>query len=77
MDDNWVVYSRAGCTLCDDFLQELANLLGDHAHRVQVVDVDSERELVRKYSDRVPVLCIDGDFVCAHRLDGDRVKRYL
>ena len=56
---------------------ELADLLGNQASRVRVVDVDDEPESKRKYSDRVPVLTVDDDFVCAHRLDRERVRRYL
>jgi hypothetical protein len=56
---------------------ELAALLGEFAARVQVVDIDGDPELTRRYSDRIPVLTVDGDFVCAHRLDIERVHRYL
>ena len=56
---------------------ELAALIGDRAADVQIVDVDADPETSRKYSDRVPVLSVDGDFVCAHRLDAERVRRYL
>ena len=77
MADTWIVYSRAGCGLCEEFMIELAALLGDFAAQVQVVDIDSDPELSRKYFDRIPVLTVAGDFVCAYRLDIERVRRYL
>jgi hypothetical protein len=49
---------------------ELAELLGDRAASVQVVDIDADVDLARKYSDRIP-------FVCSYRLDAARVRRYL
>jgi hypothetical protein len=74
---SWFVYSRPGCGLCEQFLLDLAALMGDRASRVRVVDIDGDPELCRKYSDRIPVLAIDGDFVCAYRLDEGRVRRYM
>jgi hypothetical protein len=55
----------------------LAELLGDRAASVQVVDIDADPGLSRKYSDRIPVLTVDDDFVCSYRLDVERVRRYL
>ena len=72
----WTVYSRADCSLCERLLEELAGLLGpEAAAAVQVVDLDGEPELERKYATRIPVLMADGEFVCAYRLDVERVKR--
>jgi hypothetical protein len=74
----WTVYSRAECSLCERMLEELAELLGpEAAAAVQVVDIDGQPELERRYGTRIPVLTADGDFVCAYRLDGDRVRALL
>ena len=72
----WTVYSRADCSLCEHMLEELAEVLGPQA-AVQVVDIDGEPELERKYGARIPVLLADGEFVCAYRLDAQRVRAYL
>ena len=77
MTAQWIVYSRSGCGLCEEFMSELANELGERAAAVQVVDIDSDETLRRKYFDRIPVLTVDGDYVCQYRLDVDRVRRYL
>jgi hypothetical protein len=73
----WTVYSRADCSLCEQLLEELAELLGPAAAAVQVVDIEGDPELERKYGTRIPVLLADGEFVCAYRLDGERVRAYL
>jgi hypothetical protein len=71
----WTVYSRADCSLCEHMLEELAELLGPQAAAaVQVVDIAGEPELERRYGTRIPVLMADGEFVCAYRLDVDRVR---
>jgi predicted thioredoxin/glutaredoxin len=44
---------------------------------IEVVDVDSDPELMRRYGLSVPVLLLDGTVVCRHRLDTDELKRLL
>jgi predicted thioredoxin/glutaredoxin len=74
----WTVYSRADCSLCEQLLEELAELLGPAAAAaVQVVDIEGVPELERKYGTRIPVLLADGEFVCAYRLDVERVRAHL
>jgi hypothetical protein len=74
----WTVYSRADCSLCERMLDELAELLGPQAAAaVQVVDIDGQPELERRYGARIPVLTADDEFVCAYRLDAQRVRTLL
>jgi hypothetical protein len=42
-----------------------------------VVDVDSDPELTRRYGLNVPVLLLDGTVVCRHRLDSAELRRLL
>jgi predicted thioredoxin/glutaredoxin len=44
---------------------------------IQVVDVDGDPILKRRYSLDVPVLLLDGTVVCRHRLDTAELKRLL
>jgi hypothetical protein len=74
----WTVYSRADCSLCEQLLDELAELLGPQAAAaVEVVDIEGQPELEHRYGTRIPVLTADGEFVCAYRLDADRVRACL
>ena len=74
----WTVYSRADCSLCEHMLDELGELLGpEAAAAVEVVDIGGQPELERKYGTRIPVLAADGEFVCAYRLDAERVRACL
>ncbi|HET9445372.1 MAG TPA: glutaredoxin family protein [Steroidobacteraceae bacterium] len=74
----WTVYSRADCSLCERMLEELAELLGPQAAAaVQVVDIEGQPELERRYGTRIPVLMADDEFVCACRLDTERVRALL
>lgn len=74
----WIVYSRPGCGLCEELLEDLASVLPpEQAARVRVVDIDGDPELTRKYGTRIPVLLANGEFVCAYRLDRQRVAAQL
>jgi glutaredoxin len=52
--------SRAGCHLCADAEQQLAALSAELGFPLELIDVDSDRELRNEFSDRVPVILIDG-----------------
>jgi predicted thioredoxin/glutaredoxin len=59
-------------------LEELA-ALGRHLPLppLEVVDVDSDPQLKRRYGLEVPVLLLDGTVVCRHRLDPKELTRLL
>ena len=44
---------------------------------VDVLDVDADPQLLRRYGLDVPVLLLDGSLVCRHRLDVPELKRLL
>jgi len=74
----WTVYSRPGCTLCEVFLGDLAEVLGpEQSARVAVVDISDDPELESRYKTKIPVLTADDDFVCCYRVDADRVRAHL
>lgn len=54
-----VVYTRAGCKLCEHAERVVAAHAGDAA--VEVVDVDGDAGLADRYGVRVPVVAIDGE----------------
>ncbi|HEX2492818.1 MAG TPA: glutaredoxin family protein [Steroidobacter sp.] len=74
----WTVYSRPQCSLCEELLADLAQVLPPaQAEQVRVIDVSQDPALERKYGLRIPVLTADGAFVCAYRLDIERVQAIL
>jgi hypothetical protein len=44
---------------------------------VSYCDVDSDTGLARRYGPDVPVLCLDGEVVCRHFLDEERLAAVL
>jgi glutaredoxin len=70
------VYSRPGCHLCDELVDMLLPLVRDLAV-VDVCDVDSRSDWRERFGDRVPVVEVDGRFVCQYSLDAAALKQAL
>ncbi len=71
-----VVFSRAGCHLCECLIEELLPLVRDR-WRLDIVDIDSDERLLQQYGDRVPVLEFDGRLLCQYTLDRQAVLAAL
>jgi hypothetical protein len=52
--------SRPGCHLCAEMRTEVDRLLAGEPHEWEVVDVDSDDEIARRWSDSIPVLFVNG-----------------
>ncbi len=73
-----VVLSREGCGLCHEMLVELADLERNQSiPAVQVVDVDSDAELARRFGLKVPVLLLDGSVICHYTLNSKELLRLV
>jgi hypothetical protein len=72
-----VLYVRAGCHLCEEFLLELSVDLGVDVEQLRVVDVDLDAELAARFGLHVPVLEADGAVLCEGVYDGRRVRQAL
>ncbi|PHS01813.1 MAG: hypothetical protein COA78_22280 [Blastopirellula sp.] len=55
-DSETIVYTRAGCHLCDDAIA----LLKQHGFNPKTVDIDQDEALQQKFTECVPVVEIDG-----------------
>lgn len=69
---------RRDCELCDEMLADLEALKARvELPPLELLDVESDPELERRYGLNVPVLLLDGSVVCRHRLDADELVRLL
>ena len=70
--------TRAECGLCEEMLHALTALRERHAlPPLTLKDVDSDRELQRRYGLKIPVLLLDHTPVCSGRLDQAELLRVL
>ena len=68
-----VLYSRDGCHLCED----AAAVLALHGLEFEVVDVDADPDLQKRYNECVPVVVIDGKERFRGRVDELLLRRLV
>ncbi len=71
------IYLRAGCSLCEAMVYELAPLQAHYGFRTEAVDIDASPELVSRYGERVPVLVGPEGELCHYFLDPEALHRYF
>ena len=72
-----ILYVRAGCHLCDQFLLEASLDLGPAVEQLQLRDVDADVDAAVRYGLRVPVLEWRGAVLCEGVYDAAGVRRAL
>ena len=72
-----VVLTRQGCHLCDEAIAQVAAICNEIGEAYGVLDVDSDPELQRRYTDQVPVIFVDGAQHDFWRVDPARLKAAL
>ncbi len=73
-----VVYSRPGCHLCEEALEQIVALHSDgYRFSLHEVDIESNDLLLRRYLERIPVVEVDGVEVSELILDRAAVKARL
>lgn len=69
------LYSRPGCTLCDEARRDLEALETDYGFTLRVVNVDDDPELAARYGAHIPVVAIDGEPVLMTRVSRIRFRK--
>jgi hypothetical protein len=72
-----VVYTRLGCHLCDVALDVVAEVCADTGDSWTQVFIDVDDELVRRFTDQVPVTFVDGTQHDFWRVDEARLRKAL
>ena len=74
-----VVYSREACHLCQQMIAALRERQAKLSFDFEIIDIDSNQELVALYNERVPVLMAPKDKheICNYHLDVDALDAYL
>jgi glutaredoxin len=69
--------TRAGCHLCDVAREVLAEVAAETGEGFRELDVDADPALLDEYSDRVPVILLDGKEHGYWRVEKARLLRDL
>ena len=64
-----VLYTRAGCHLCEEAKDQIHQLQMKAKFVYREVDIDFDPELRQRYNDEVPVVFIQGKKAFKYRID--------
>jgi hypothetical protein len=70
------IYSRPGCHLCEQLLEDLMLLVRGRLE-IEVVNIDDDADLGREYGTRIPVIEFAGQFICQYTLDKSAIRAIL
>jgi Glutaredoxin-like domain (DUF836) len=73
----FLLYSRAGCGLCEEMLSELRAMPEAQPFGIDVLDVDADPKAKVRYGHKIPVLLLAGELVCHGHLDAAEVHKAL
>ena len=76
-DHHVTLITRVGCHLCDDASTLLYDLRAELGFGYDELDVDADRDRRNEYSDRVPVILIDGKEHGYWRVEEARLRAAL
>jgi glutaredoxin len=54
-------YGRPGCHLCDDAMSVVERVRSRRDFSLEVVDIESDDNLLMHYLERIPVVSVDGE----------------
>jgi glutaredoxin len=72
-----LLYTRAGCHLCEEAKQQLRELQKKVAFEFREVDIDQDPELCQQYNDEIPVVFLSGKKAFKYRIDAGRFLKLL
>jgi glutaredoxin len=71
------LYGRPGCHLCDDARAALERVRAQRPFALREIDITSDDALHRRYLERIPVVCVDGEELFEYVVDEDALRRSL
>jgi len=81
MTSNFILYSREGCHLCEDMIEQLQPYCNEYNFKVKIIDVDSSAQLQQRYGISVPILFYQhGDSseeICKYFLEPKRLMSFI
>lgn len=72
-----VVYTKVGCSLCVEAVDELERVRREIPFELVEMDVEADPELMEKYGDLVPVTELEGKVIFEYFIDAVRLRTLL
>ena len=71
------LYGRPGCHLCDDARELLLRVAADAPFELREIDIERDDELFKRYLERIPVVCLDGEELFELEVDEAALRHRL
>lgn len=71
------LYTRQDCHLCDEMKDGLRTLESEFKFKLEVHNIDSNKDMRTQFNDLVPVLMWGQDIICYHYLDKSALSKAL
>ena len=71
------LYGRPGCHLCDVAREALERVRADTPFELREIDIEGDDELFKRYLERIPVVCLDGEELFEYHVDEATLRRRL
>lgn len=71
------ILSRQWCHLCHVMEAAVAPLAREFGARVETLDVDHDAQLADRWDEQIPVLLVNGAYVCHYHLDEAALRAIL
>ena len=71
------LYTRPGCHLCDEAREALLRVRSEAAFELHEIDIERDDELFKRYLERIPVVCLDGEELFSYEVDEAALRRRL
>ena len=71
------VYTAAGCHLCESALRVVERVRAEIPFALERVDIAGDPELERRYRERIPVVCVDGEETFQYYVHPEGLRRRL
>ena len=76
-DARVTLYTRPGCHLCDEARAVLLRVREELPFSLHEVDIERDDELFKRYLERIPVVCLDGEELFEYHVDEATLRRRL
>ncbi len=74
---NLTLYTRSYCHLCEDMHKALLPYQQRYGFELELIDVDSDARLERRFDELVPVLMAGEEEICHYFLDEAALQNYF
>jgi len=71
------IYSKPDCHLCDEAKRAIEAAGCEELYELEIVNIESDPELLRRYKYDIPVVTINANEVFRHRVDSSKFREAL